>query len=725
MTTPPSLPALPGLGWSRHKKPGFNTRIASHVSGREVRLALQVNPLYEFEAVLDGLSSASSPAEALSGLGASSLQSLMGFFLQMQGQFGTFLYSDPDDGTVSGGAIATGDGTTQSFVIPRVLGGFAEACSWVTNVANVYLNGVDQAPANWVFMPPNSIGFYAAPGAGVAITADFSFAFQCRFIDDQMDFDEFMAALWKLDSLKFRSIKANTAAASLPPPTVTGVSPSSGTNSGGTPVTITGTGFLGATGVTVGGATATAVTVVNSTTITCTTPAGSVGTANVAVTTTSGTGIGASLFTYTAWYSAYAIGSALPSIFADWTTEGAANHYLYNGTTYAGFAALLTALGGTFSRASTKYITNSSGNLASISSGALPFDYSPTSVGTLNGLLLEGASTNLILYSSMSNSALATGWSTANNSATTDGTLAPDGSTASIISNLNNGTGLYTYLPSVISLSSGAVYTASFFAKASSVGINYVFISGSGAGSQIYFDIKNGLIKKTTGSFLSSPSITAYGNGWYRITVQFTGATGVTIAFGLTDSTLSQTFTPTGADQQAAYVWGAQIEALPFASSYIATTSSSATRAADNLELPWTSATATFVVKSINQTYAASASVDLLAANTNSNGDAPLQMASATSLAAVDSAATLTKSTAVTSWAVSNISGVSGNGGGRALTANNLAAVTDGNALFMATPATIWIGGGNATAAYGDMSQFRGWSILATGVQLQAQTSLA
>jgi hypothetical protein len=220
MTTPPSLPTLPGLGWSRHKKPGFNTRIASHVSGREVRLALQVNPLYEFEAVFEGLSSAPAPAEALAGLGASSLQSLMGFFLKMQGQFGTFLYGDPDDNTVSGGAIATGDGATQSFIIPRVLGGFSEPCSWVTNVGNVYLNGVAQAPATWVFTAPNSIGFSTAPGTGVAITADFSFAFQCRFIDDQMDFDEFMAALWKLDSLKFRSIKANTVPAAPPQRTV-------------------------------------------------------------------------------------------------------------------------------------------------------------------------------------------------------------------------------------------------------------------------------------------------------------------------------------------------------------------------------------------------------------------------------------------------------------------------------------------------------------------------
>ena len=112
MTTPPALPSLPGLSWSRHKKPGFSTRVAPHVSGREVRVALMSYPLYEFEAVYNGLTSS---ASAFAGLGASSLQSLMGFFLQLQGQFGTFLYTDPDDAAVAGQAFATGDGATTVF----------------------------------------------------------------------------------------------------------------------------------------------------------------------------------------------------------------------------------------------------------------------------------------------------------------------------------------------------------------------------------------------------------------------------------------------------------------------------------------------------------------------------------------------------------------------------------------------------------------------------------
>ncbi|MBB6142854.1 hypothetical protein HNQ77_000798, partial [Silvibacterium bohemicum] len=60
-------------------------------------------------------------------------------------------------------------------------------------------------------------------------------------------------------------------------PTVSSVSPNSGSNSGGTAVTITGTNFATGAAVKFGTAAATNVVVVNSTTITATTPAGSAG----------------------------------------------------------------------------------------------------------------------------------------------------------------------------------------------------------------------------------------------------------------------------------------------------------------------------------------------------------------------------------------------------------------------------------------------------------------
>ena len=68
------------------------------------------------------------------------------------------------------------------------------------------------------------------------------------------------------------------------PPTVSSVSPNSGSTAGGTAVTITGTNFAAGATVTFGSAAATNVVVVSGTQITATTPAGSAGAVTVTVT---------------------------------------------------------------------------------------------------------------------------------------------------------------------------------------------------------------------------------------------------------------------------------------------------------------------------------------------------------------------------------------------------------------------------------------------------------
>ena len=72
------------------------------------------------------------------------------------------------------------------------------------------------------------------------------------------------------------------------PPAVTGLSPTSGPTAGGTTVTITGTGFTGATAVSFGGIPATSFTVVSDTQIQATAPAGQAGTVDVEVVTPAG-----------------------------------------------------------------------------------------------------------------------------------------------------------------------------------------------------------------------------------------------------------------------------------------------------------------------------------------------------------------------------------------------------------------------------------------------------
>jgi hypothetical protein len=86
------------------------------------------------------------------------------------------------------------------------------------------------------------------------------------------------------------------------PPTVTGISPSSGSTAGGATVVITGTHLSGATAVVFGATPATGFTVNSATQVTATAPAGAVGTVDVRVTTVGGTSAisGADQFTYVA-----------------------------------------------------------------------------------------------------------------------------------------------------------------------------------------------------------------------------------------------------------------------------------------------------------------------------------------------------------------------------------------------------------------------------------------
>lgn len=85
----------------------------------------------------------------------------------------------------------------------------------------------------------------------------------------------------------------------VPAPTVASISPTSGPATGGTSVTITGTGFLAGAMVAIGGVSCTSVTVNSSTSVSCTTPSGTAGTADVVVTNTdSQTGTGVGIYTY-------------------------------------------------------------------------------------------------------------------------------------------------------------------------------------------------------------------------------------------------------------------------------------------------------------------------------------------------------------------------------------------------------------------------------------------
>jgi len=202
------FPALPGLAWSVTKSPTFQTRIQRAVSGRELRALDYPYPLWQFTLVFDFLRD--NPAA-----GYDELRTLMGFYMLCQGAYGTFLFQDPSDDRVSGQQIGTGDAITTVFQLQRAMGrtlpggGFSEPIVAPNVVSGVYLNGIFQDPVTYsVDLMTGLVTFNTAPASGLTITADYSYYFRCRFIDDSYAFENFMFQLWQLKKLTFISVQS-------------------------------------------------------------------------------------------------------------------------------------------------------------------------------------------------------------------------------------------------------------------------------------------------------------------------------------------------------------------------------------------------------------------------------------------------------------------------------------------------------------------------------------
>ena len=208
--TIPVFPTLP-VGFPVKWRPTLKTTVqTSLASGREARWPNQQLALHEIELpfeVLRDQTQNDMPYAPLAGY--TDFMQLCQFWLMMYGQFGVFYFDAPWDDSRLGQGIGTGDGTTTEFTIYRTFGvsgaELIEPVGGVNVMQHVYLNGVLQSPTSYQ-TSANLLIFNSAPGGGVAITADFSFYYLCKFLDDEQDFEEFLKNIWMVKALKFRSV---------------------------------------------------------------------------------------------------------------------------------------------------------------------------------------------------------------------------------------------------------------------------------------------------------------------------------------------------------------------------------------------------------------------------------------------------------------------------------------------------------------------------------------
>ena len=195
-----TFPAIATLGASSSIKPRFSSQIIDHVSGRSTRRALYAAALYEIVLSFDFLRSDAVNLE---------MQGIAGFFTQMQGQASPFWLAPPGLTGVSGQVLGIGDGVTTNFPLVRTSGVYSEPVAGTSGVAAVYNNRIVAPRANWsvsgAWRP--AIVFSTAPASGSIVTADFAQLWLCRFAQDIVDLEEFMAMLFTLKTVTLQTVR--------------------------------------------------------------------------------------------------------------------------------------------------------------------------------------------------------------------------------------------------------------------------------------------------------------------------------------------------------------------------------------------------------------------------------------------------------------------------------------------------------------------------------------
>jgi hypothetical protein len=241
----------------------------------------------------------------------------------------------------------------------------------------------------------------------------------------------------------------------------------------------------------------------------------------------------------------------------------------------------------TFTRATSGTFFNSSGVLSTASSGAARFDHRlEGGVWVNKGLLIEEQRTNLVQRSEEFNDAY---WDKENLTITSNTVAAPDGNTTADKLAETTGNGNHRVYRNIITGTTNTnPYTWSVFAKAAERSrIVLFFVEGTTFSRSISYraNLSNGTVEVAAGNngaTLISSSIEDVGGGWYKCSVTGTlGGAQTTIWPQISVVLDNGTQSYTGTTGNGFYVWGAQLEAGAFPTSYIATTSASVTRNAD------------------------------------------------------------------------------------------------------------------------------------------------
>jgi hypothetical protein len=268
------------------------------------------------------------------------------------------------------------------------------------------------------------------------------------------------------------------------------------------------------------------------------------------------------------------VSSATAARFETWTTAGTESVFLWGAQLEQRSA--VTA----YTPTTTQPITNYIPVLQTAPANTARFDHNPVTGESL-GLLIEEQRTNLLLRSEEFENAA---WSKVRSSITANTVVAPDGTLTGdkVIENTDNGSHDVNQSFSVVS---GTTYTLTMFVKAAERSFCEVKLNRTSSGNlfggspSVRVNLETGAVLQTTNSL--AHSVVSVGNGWYRISITQTATGSGAQTPGTSIGQDESTFSYTGDGYSGIYIWGAQLEAGAFPTSYIPTVASQVTRSAD------------------------------------------------------------------------------------------------------------------------------------------------
>ena len=240
----------------------------------------------------------------------------------------------------------------------------------------------------------------------------------------------------------------------------------------------------------------------------------------------------------------------------------------------------------TFTRASSATYVGSDGLIKTATTNEPRFDHSPTTGESL-GLLVEEQRTNSLPRSEEFDNA---SWINQSTTETIDASISTPTGGSNAYRLIDNSSNVSHNIYQATTIAGGTATTLSVYARQAT--LRYIRLSATVSGTDYAvadFDLQTGTVTQTgngaTGT-VSNATAQSVGNGWIRCSAVFNTSGGNR---SITFHTLNSGTMPISGFGVSPYIgvggyvhiWGAQLEAGAFPTSYIPTTAAAATRSAD------------------------------------------------------------------------------------------------------------------------------------------------